>query len=618
GTGHWLLECSEVQSWVQGTGSTLLLHGPPGAGKTTMTSLVSNDLRRQNLADPTVGIAHLYCESGRQDHQTYDVLIASLLRQLAEARPIAPAHLISFYERYESQIPSISSPSGHEFTQELKLVVAGLAKVFIIVDALDECARGVSTHLLATIRSLQADYNVRFLATSRHRNALTGFERCELVEIRARDADARKYLQYHMTMLDEFVQYRPDLQEDIKTEITKAADGMFLLVQIYLELLKHATTPKEMRNMLKELPMGPDAPKKAFDRITKRIQESHKEQLAKYALRIVTFSRRPLSTQELQHALAVELDATEIDPDNIPVVNSIISACQGFVSLDEKNNTICLVHRTMQEYLRQLDWFSDADREIGKICTAYLSLKAFNGGHCQNDKDFEERVRRYPFYDYAAKYWGQHVQKSSAETHEIVLNFLRNEKKVLACSQALLIKRAHSWRGYSQRVAGNVTGLHLASYFGLSSTAQKLLAFGAPATNTDTQHRTPLSWAAEHGHNAVVKLLLDKGLLLDIGVDADSRDKDGRTPLSWAAEYGKEAVVDLLINTEMVAVYSTDKNGRTPLILSAADGYEDIVRKLVAASKEGIEIRDNSGRTALSWAEQGGCESIVQILLRAR
>jgi ankyrin repeat protein len=53
--------------------------------------------------------------------------------------------------------------------------------------------------------------------------------------------------------------------------------------------------------------------------------------------------------------------------------------------------------------------------------------------------------------------------------------------------------------------------------------------------------RTPLSWAAENGHAAVVKLLMETGR-----VDLESKDTSGLTPLSWAAQYGHAAVVKLL------------------------------------------------------------------------
>ena len=56
-----------------------------------------------------------------------------------------------------------------------------------------------------------------------------------------------------------------------------------------------------------------------------------------------------------------------------------------------------------------------------------------------------------------------------------------------------------------------------------------------------TYGQTPLSWAAQNGHEAVVKLLLEKG------ADVESKSSNGRTPLSWAAENGHEAVVKLLL-----------------------------------------------------------------------
>jgi hypothetical protein len=60
----------------------------------------------------------------------------------------------------------------------------------------------------------------------------------------------------------------------------------------------------------------------------------------------------------------------------------------------------------------------------------------------------------------------------------------------------------------------------------------------------DIHGRTPLSYAADKGHEAVVKLLLEMGK-----ADVDCRDNNSQTPLSYAAEEGHEAVVKLLLET---------------------------------------------------------------------
>jgi ankyrin repeat protein len=74
----------------------------------------------------------------------------------------------------------------------------------------------------------------------------------------------------------------------------------------------------------------------------------------------------------------------------------------------------------------------------------------------------------------------------------------------------------------------------------------------------DEYGRTPLLWAAENGHEAVVKLLLDKD------ADIESKDKNDRTPLSWAAKKAHEAVVKLLLDKNG-DVKSKDDDDRTPL-----------------------------------------------------
>ncbi|KAH8701007.1 nucleoside phosphorylase domain-containing protein, partial [Talaromyces proteolyticus] len=252
GTGEWLLKSNEFQEWINQK-QILFCPGIPGAGKTIATSIVIDHLYRKFQEDTSVGIAYLYCNFRRQQEQHLTDLLLSLLKQFAH--PSVPKTVISLYEYHKEKG---TRPSFAEVLDVLYTVVTGYTRAFIVIDALDECqvSDGTRDKFLSEIFQLQAKTGVNFFATSRFIPDIRAeFERREsiLLEIRARDGDVRSYLEGHMSRLPSFVKRQPNLQEEIKTEIACAVDGMFLLAQLYLDSLIGKISPKATKIALQNL-----------------------------------------------------------------------------------------------------------------------------------------------------------------------------------------------------------------------------------------------------------------------------------------------------------------------------------------------------------------------------
>ena len=226
GTGQWMLHSEEFKAWCDGTRRTLFCPGMPGAGKTMLASIVIQQLA-SNMGDRNIGLAYMFYSYRSQLEQTPVNLLASLLRQLIPEGATPPSDLKNMYQDH---VRKGTRPALDEVFKLLPSAIESYAQVFIVVDALDECpdGNGIRGLMLAKLRSLQTSKGINLMVTSRSLPKIKeAFEYDPQLEIRASEADVRKYLDGQMSRLAGCVMKNMTLQEDIKGEIVKAVNGMY-------------------------------------------------------------------------------------------------------------------------------------------------------------------------------------------------------------------------------------------------------------------------------------------------------------------------------------------------------------------------------------------------------
>ena len=172
--------------------------------------------------------------------------------------------------------------------------------------------------------------------------------------------------------------------------------------------------------------------------------------------------------------------------------------------------SIQLVHYTAQEYFNtHPEHFSDAEQEIAETCLTYLLFNDFKDGYCSTDKALETLLQKNPLLDYAARYWAHHVHTLTVPVMEMALKFLADASRTALSFQVINLS-PYRYSGYSQGPSKHVSGLHLCAYFGMHSIVIKMPEIQSNIENVDVKDsrgKTPLSYAAERGHEAIVKLL---------------------------------------------------------------------------------------------------------------
>lgn len=327
-----------------------------------------------------------------------------------------------------------------------------------------------------------------------------------------------------------------------------------------------------------------------YDEVMRRIasQEDGDAWLGRKVLSWISYAKRPLTVAEIQHAVSVEPHATGISEEDLTSKDILVSVCAGIVTVDQGGDIIRLVHYTAQEYFlkKRSIHFQNAEQEIAITCLTYLSFDNFREGYCETYEALESLLEENPLLDYAARHWADHAREVTEVVMESARKFLKEKTRTSLAFQVMVI-HSRRYPPYSQNPSKDMLGLHLCAYLGLHGVTLRMLEMPLKVDVVESSGRTPLSWAAEQGHEAVARLLLDKGATVDA---ADT--KSGQTPLSWAAKGGHHVVVRFLLN-KGAEIDARNKYGQTPLWCAARNKHDTVVRLLLDKGAK-VEAKDDN------------------------
>ena len=146
-------------------------------------------------------------------------------------------------------------------------------------------------------------------------------------------------------------------------------------------------------------------------------------------------------------------------------------------------------------------------------------------------------------------------------------------------------------------------------YWIIQGDAEQLVSLGTRINCRDKRGLTPLHYAASHGSDDIIELLLAKG------TDVDAECQSGRMPIHYSAAAGQFKATKILLSKKAWSD-STDSQDDTPLHLAARKGDASVCQLLLdEGSSKCKEMRNKRGLTPLGEALVGNHLEAMEVLI---
>ncbi|KAJ7617291.1 hypothetical protein FB45DRAFT_801092, partial [Roridomyces roridus] len=641
GTGGWFIEGGPFIEWQDNAGSSWI-QGASGTGKSVLSSSIIQKLLedQQLFADlgKPFGLGFFYFDFKVKDGNAVESALRRIILQLSAQAP----HPFRSLDRCYCLSRGQALPNYSDLQRILADLFKEIGRVYIVLDALDECPDAELAQLIASISVLRkwTHTPLHLIFTSQPRSVFTeSFVDVPsvLLEPEAIQADIKLFIASELRD-NRMLKIWGRRSDEIVERVLLMSNGMFRLAACLLFELSRCKRQTELEKTLANLPNDLFG---IYDRFVETVREEDLVYVTGI-FRWLIYSAQGLDLAEIADALAFDFsDPTcyiydpDLQADNMQAIPEWVEGLTT-VRVYDGRKTISLAHASVQDYLFSGRFTAKFGYDLGQGPShGFISHSCIQYLLYFSDHPLDEiLLRNHPMAEYAAERWCHHLLRSNdlaalfkhavrlledgSRQYKTLINLRQYRTPRLQRKEVYYGDLGSAWVWTSSSTPSGISEFHPGMYphvpplvvcseDGYVDGARWLLDRGIADINFQDAGGSALHAAATHNRTTLVSLLLENG------IDVNAKDGRGRTALEIACAQNNTEIARLLVEQ------GADANAMTPFLGTALQtaawvGNEEIVQLLLARGAD-INAHGDYFGSALQAASSRGNTDITRLLL---
>lgn len=243
GTCRWIFNLGEYTRWQRSPQSSMIwVSGEGGYGKSIVMSTVIEELRAQHTDDTKAVVQYFFCKAGASETQDTDQILRSVVAHLYEKCQAYPDLLEHANQAINKGLGKKDKSKIIKFNFQVaysELLRTIDREVFLVIDALDECADRQEQEFLQRLKTVVGTSGARIkLMVCSRTNADIVNDLQDIQNIKCEGNNAADIEKNVTTQMREFPGWTTTEKSYAVKKIVQNAGGQFKFVQVALESLR--------------------------------------------------------------------------------------------------------------------------------------------------------------------------------------------------------------------------------------------------------------------------------------------------------------------------------------------------------------------------------------------